>query len=149
MTWSVALAVTMAAAPALAQPAAPPTTALVGGTLMPGDGPSIENATVVIRDGRVLSVSAGGAVPAGAEEIDCRGAVITPGFVGTQVPMGLVEIELEPSTVDQAPEEEDADPIRASFSVVAGSNPMSTLIPIARRWGVTSVVSTPMGGLVS
>lgn len=149
MTWCVALAVTMAAAPGLAQPAAAPTTALVGGTLMPGDGPTIENATVVIRDGRVLSVSAGGAVPAGAEEIDCRGAVITPGFVGTQVPMGLVEIELEPSTVDQAPEEEDADPIRASFSVVDGYNPMSTLIPIARRWGVTSVVSTPMGGLVS
>lgn len=144
---TLTLLASLLAAPAAAQAPAP--IALVGGTVLPGDGAPIQDATVVIRGDRIVSVTAGGAAPAGAEVLDCQGATITPGFVGTQVPLGLVEIGLEPSTVDEAPEDDDADPIRASFSVVDGYNPTSTLIPVARRWGVTSVVSTPSGGLVS
>lgn len=129
---------------ALAQPLA-----LVGGTVLPGEGDPIEAATVVIRDGRIVSVTAGGAAPSGARTIDCAGTVITPGFVGVGSAIGLEEIGLEPSTNDDAPEGEHVDPVRASFSAADGYNPRSTLIPVARRWGVTSVVSAPTGGLVS
>ncbi len=132
------------AAPAIAQDSI----ALVGGTVLPGEGDPIENATVVIREGRVVSVGAG-AAPTGARVIDCAGTVITPGFVATQTELGLLELELEPSTADQAPEGTVIDPVRASFAAIDGYNPLSTAIPVARRWGVTSVVSTPMGGLVS
>lgn len=122
--------------------------ALTGGTVLPGEGDPIPNATVVIRDGRIVSVGPA-APPAGARIIDCAGTTITAGFVGTQTNLGLVEIDLEPSTDDSAPDAEGSDPVRASFSVVDGYNPTSTLIPVARRWGVTSVVSTPTGGLIS
>jgi imidazolonepropionase-like amidohydrolase len=125
------------------------TIALVGGRLLPGEGAAIENATIVVRAGRVESVRSGGAAPAGARVVDCAGMVITPGFVGTQTPFGLLEIELEPTTVDQAPEGDDADPIRAAFAAADGYNPHSTLIAVARMGGVTSVVSTPAMGLVS
>ncbi|HJL17244.1 MAG TPA: amidohydrolase family protein [Sandaracinaceae bacterium LLY-WYZ-13_1] len=145
---TIALAVGGLAAPAGAQPDGQ-TIAIVHGTLWPGDGDPVANATVVVRDGRVVSVTPGGAPPAGARVIDAGDGVITPGFVGTQTALGLVEISLEPSTVDEAPQEDDPDPVRASFSAADGYNPTSTLVPVARRGGVTSVVSTPRGGLVS
>ncbi|MCZ7687112.1 MAG: amidohydrolase family protein [Sandaracinaceae bacterium] len=141
----LALLLALAPAPALAQE----TIALVGGRVLPGDGAPIEAATVVVRGDRIVGVTPGGAPPAGARVIDCAGAVITPGFIGTQTAIGLVEIDLERSTSDRAPEGEDADPIRASFGAIDGYNPASTLIPVARVAGVTSVVSTPSGGLVS
>lgn len=146
--WLVAL-VALAAAPAAAQDA--PVYAIVGATLIPGDGPEVANATVVIRNGRIESIAAGGAAPAGAQTIQApAGAVITPGFIATEAPLGLVEISLEDSTVDEAPEGEAAsDPIRASFTAADGFNPRSTLIPVARSGGVTTAVITPEGGLVS
>ena len=128
---------------------APSSYAIVNATVMPGDGAAIEAATVVIRGGRIVSVAANGPVPAGATSIDAQGGVVTAGFVGTEAPLGLVEISLEPETLDLAPEREDADPVRAAFSAADGVNPRSTLIPVARSGGITSAVSTPIGGLVS
>jgi imidazolonepropionase-like amidohydrolase len=126
------------------------TVVLQGGTVHPVAGDPIENGRVVFTDGRIVSVGVG-AVPAGARVVDLpEGAVVTPGLVGLEAALGLVEISLEPSTVDGHPDRGDAvDAIRAAFSAADAYNPMSTLIPVARRHGVTSVVSTPDGGLVS
>jgi imidazolonepropionase-like amidohydrolase len=41
------------------------------------------------------------------------------------------------------------DAIHAAYRVIDGYNPTSVAIPVARAGGVTSVVSTPRGGLVS
>lgn len=123
--------------------------AVVGALLMPASGPPIPEGTVVVRDGRIVSVEAGRAVPAGAEVIDGTGMVVTPGFVAVESALGLVEIDLEDSTRDAAPEGDDVDPIRASFSAADGYNPLATAIPVARTGGVTSALATPVGGLVS
>jgi imidazolonepropionase-like amidohydrolase len=140
---SIALS-SLVSAPAFAQE----TIALVGGRVLPGEGDPIDNATIVVRGDRIVSVGTGGP-PAGARVIDCAGTTITAGFVGTQTSIGLMEIELEPSANDQSPEGADTDPVRAAFSAADGYNPHSTLIPVARLGGVTSVVSTPIGGLIS
>ncbi len=149
-----AAALVAAPAPASAQrraaAAAPETvTAIVGATLRPGAGPTLENATIVIRGERIVSVAAAAAAPAGATVIDARGLVVTPGFVAAMTPIGLGEIELERSTMDVAPEGEGADAVRAAFSAADAYNPLSTLIPVARLGGVTTAISTPEGGLVS
>ena len=70
-------------APAAAPPQSTRTRALVGGTVIDGTGrAAIPNATVLIRNGRIVSVGAGaGDVPAGAEVIQVRGKYIVPGFV--------------------------------------------------------------------
>ncbi len=47
----------------------------------------IENADVVIRDNRIVSVGAQGAVPTGARIIDVTGKTIIPGFVDTHAHM--------------------------------------------------------------
>lgn len=126
-----------------------PVYAIVNATVLPGEGPAVEGATVIVRDGRVASITAGGAVPAGATRIDAEGGMVTPGFVATQAPLGLVEISLEAETVDVGPEGGQDDEVRAAFSAADGFNPRSTLVAVARMGGVTSAVSTPVGGLVS
>ena len=42
---------------------------------------TLSNATLVIKDGRIVSVGAGLAVPAGAVEVDCKGKYIYPSFI--------------------------------------------------------------------
>lgn len=123
--------------------------AIVHCTVHPGEGAPVRDATVVVRDGRIVSVTPHGPVPAGATRIEAAGGVLTAGFVATEAPIGLVEIDLEPETRDLSPEGDEADDVRAAFGAVDGYNPRSTLIPVARMGGVTSAVSTPAGGLIS
>lgn len=140
-------------APALAQrrraEPAGPTTVITGARVYDGvaDEP-IENATIVLRGERIVSIAAGGAAPAGATVIDATGLTVTPGLVAALSSIGLEEVELEPSTRDTG-HESGEDGVRASFAAADGYNPLSILIPVARTGGITSVVSTPEGGLVS
>jgi Amidohydrolase family len=61
-----------------------PVLAVVGGTLIDGTGrPPIENAVIVIRNGRFAAVGRSGAVdiPAGAQVVDATGKTVLPGFL--------------------------------------------------------------------
>jgi imidazolonepropionase-like amidohydrolase len=72
-----ALALLIAAAPLAAQ-----TKAFTGATLIDGtDRAPVRNATIVVRDGKVVSAGAGVAVPAGAERIALDGKFVMPGLV--------------------------------------------------------------------
>ncbi|MGF1467249.1 MAG: amidohydrolase family protein [Sandaracinaceae bacterium] len=146
MRVALGIALLALSAPALAQEG---TVALVGGTVLPVDGDPIENGTLVFRDGVIRSLAAGATPPGDAQVVDCAGKVITPGLIGTQSPIGLVEIDLEPSTRDVAPEGDDVDAVRAAFDAADAYQPVSSLVAVARRGGVTSVLSTPQGGLVA
>ncbi len=54
----------------------------------------VRDATIVIENGRIVSVSAGGAVPGGATVIDAHGKPVTPGFVNGATQLGLIEVRL-------------------------------------------------------
>jgi imidazolonepropionase-like amidohydrolase len=142
-----ASAVATSASPARAQARV---RAWTDATIWTGDGEVIENGMLVVTGERVSAVSKAGPLPADAEVESVAGSIITPGWVATETPLGLVEIELESSTVDSRPRRaERSDAIRAGQSAADGYNPMSTLLGVARREGITSVISTPAGGLVS
>jgi imidazolonepropionase-like amidohydrolase len=127
-----------------------PLRAWTDATLWTGDGEVIEGGMIITAGERISSVGKAGPVPAEALVTSVRGAIITPGWVATESPLGLVEIDLEPSTVDSRQRREEAsDTIRAGQSAADGYSPLSTLLAVARRDGVTSAVSTPGGGLVS
>ena len=49
------------------------------GTVMDGTGAAPREADVAVRDGRIAAV--GKVTGAGAEEIDAKGRIVTPGFV--------------------------------------------------------------------
>jgi imidazolonepropionase-like amidohydrolase len=124
--------------------------AWVGATLWSGDGQTVEDATLLVVGERVGSVTRGAPIPANAEIIQARGRIITPGWVAVDTPLGMSEIEPQPSTDKASPRGDGhADPIRAAYSVADGYNPLSTLSAVARRGGVTSAVVTPRGGSIS
>lgn len=120
--------------------------AIVGATIHPVAGPSIERGTLLMRDGVIVAVGAYLDVPAGVRRIDGTGKVVTPGLFDASTQLGLVEISLESTTVDSRM---SGDPVEAGFDVVDGLNPNSTLIPINRLGGLTTAASLPSGGLIS
>lgn len=122
--------------------------AIVGATVHPVSGPTIENATVVVRDGRIAAVGTDVAVPDGLQRIDGAGKVVTPGLFDPNSQIGLVEVDLVWQTRDQRLADSD-DPITAAFDPSVALNPWSTLIPYARMGGLTTVATAPNGGLVA
>ena len=121
------------------------TIAITGGTVYPVTGPKIENATVIIRDGRIAAVGANVAIPTGATRIDAAGKVVTPGLIDGAGQMGLREI----GTVDNTNEATlRGDDVAAAFNVLEGVNPASGLIPVNRIEGVTTTLAVPLGRLI-
>ncbi|HAB18135.1 MAG TPA: amidohydrolase family protein, partial [Verrucomicrobiota bacterium] len=63
------------------RPVAPTTHALVGAQVVPQAGTTLTNATIVIRDGRIVAVGTNVAPPADARVWDLTGQIIYPGFI--------------------------------------------------------------------
>src|SRR5919107_3682253 len=68
-----------------------PTYAIRGARVVTVSGADIENATVVISNGRIAAVGANVTAPAGAQEIDGRGLTVYPGMIDLGTNMGLAE----------------------------------------------------------
>jgi imidazolonepropionase-like amidohydrolase len=130
-----------------AAPLAAQTVAIEGGTVHTMAGAPIENATVLIRDGKVVAVGTNVQVPAGAERVDARGKVVTPGFFASGSRIGLSEVGAVEGTNDYAMRDEDQ--VAAAFNVADGLNPRSIVIPVNRIAGITTAVAAPSGGLIS
>ena len=124
-----------------------PPIAIVGARVYPVSGPMIENATVVIRDGKVAAVGANVPIPADAERVDGTGKWVTPGLINSESQLGLTEIGAVPETVEGTARGKEN--IAAAFRVWEGFNPASVLLAPARNEGVTSVLIVPGGGLVA
>jgi len=122
------------------------TIAITGGTVYPVSGARIENATVLIRDGRIAAVGTNVQVPAGAQQVDARGKWVTPGLIDVATQIGLTEISAVEGTNEGTFR---GDEVAAAFNVLEGINPASQLIPVARIEGITTVMSSPGGGLIS
>ena len=129
-----AIAALSLAAPALAQD----TVAITGGRVLTGTS-IIENGTVVMRDGRIVSVGTGGA-PAGARIIDARGKTVAPGFVAVDSGLGGSEVSSVSGSDDLS---NGANTISASFDVSYGLDPWSFTLPVARLGGVTRAIVVP------
>ncbi len=135
-----AMALTIAAHEARAE-----TIALTGGTVHTVSGPTLENATVVIRDGKIAAVGAGVAAPADAKLISCAGKHVYPGMISSNTVLGLTEVSSVLGTNDYQ-ETGDVNPnIRAEVEI----NPESDLLPVSRVAGVTSALVVPRGGAIS
>jgi imidazolonepropionase-like amidohydrolase len=122
--------------------------AIMGATVFTGDGPPLENATVLIDGSRVRAVGVGVAIPADAQRIDAAGRVVTPGLIDGYSRLGLVEFSTNvPSSVEAAKAGDD-DPVRAALRAGDSFNSDSIALPIALGGGLTSAVVVPTGGLI-
>ena len=64
--------------------------AIVHATLLPGVGPPIADATVIVEAGRITAIGAGLAAPEGiAEVVDAAGAYLLPGLIDMHSHMGV------------------------------------------------------------
>ena len=116
--------------------------AIVGGKVhtLSGQG-TLDEATVLIKDGVIESIVSGSDVPLGYERIDAQGKVVTPGFIGAYTALGLVEVGFSAGQVDASTTEHPVTTIGAAIDVSYGINADSTLIPITRMEGFTSAAT--------
>lgn len=106
---------------------------------------TLQNATVVISDGKITAVGNNVTIPAGAQQIDCRGLFIYPGMIDGGTKLGLSEVNSVPLTNDFNEVGDVVPQVRALVAV----NPNSTHIPVTRVSGVTTALAVPTGGLFS
>ena len=132
----------IAFSPALAQ-----TVAITNAKVYPVTGPPITRGTVLIRDGVIAAVGEIVPIPSGAQTIDATGKVVTPGLINSLTVVGVIEIGAVRDTNDAAAK--GTNNIAASFKVWDGLNPSSSLFAPTRNEGVTTVIVTPRGGLIS
>jgi len=97
-------------------------------------------------DGHIARVSASPIEPpAGAERIDGRGSVLTPGLVAVQSALGMVDIwavrESNAAAVDNIS-------INAAFRAADAFNPRSVALAVSRAEGLTSALIVPSSGVV-
>lgn len=120
--------------------------AIVGARIVTVSGATIESGTVVLRNGKIESVGASVAVPAGAEKIDGKGLTVYPGMIDAATNMGLLEIQQGmPGGVDVS----EVGVMNANAKAYLGVNPHSTHINVTRVNGITTVLSFPTGGVIS
>ncbi len=125
--------------------------AITGAKVHVKPGQVIDNATVVVDAGKVVSVTAGGAAPRGARVIDGKGKVVTAGFIESISGVGLVAVDLESASNDGrfgAKDPVHDDPVHAAYDARDGFDPRAVEVPVARSGGITTVVAVPFGGLI-
>ncbi len=88
--WLTVVCMALFSIPVLAQPTFPENGtgdprhghyAFTNATIVKDGNSTLNNATLVIKDGRIVSVGTGIAVPAGAVEVDCKGKYLYPSFI--------------------------------------------------------------------
>lgn len=118
------------------------TVAITGGTVHTlGKAGVLENATVLVEDGKITAVGAGIAVPAGARVVDAKGRIVTPGLMNSYTDLALDEVTGNgDATVDSVAPKADIGP---GFDIYYGLNPNSVAIPVARIEGMTRAITAP------
>lgn len=122
-----------------------PTYAIRNARVVTVSGADIENATVVISNGRISAVGAGVTAPSGAQEIDGRGLTVYPGMIDLGTNMGLTEI----SSVGATQDTNELGDMNPNVATIWSVNPHSNHINVTRVAGITSALALPSGGIIS
>jgi imidazolonepropionase-like amidohydrolase len=128
-------------------PVSPPPSSfsIVGATIHPVSGPDVANGTIVVRDGRIASISPGGAPAPGAPVVDGKGKHVYPSLFPPMTVLGLEEIDAVRATRDK----EELGGINPAARADVAINYDSELLPVARSGGILVAGVTPIGGIIS
>lgn len=120
--------------------------AIIGGTAHIGNGKVLENATILLSEGKITAISNEGLIwPADAERIDASGKHIYPGLIAVASTVGLREIDAVRATVDYA----ETGLFNPHVRALVAYNAESRLIPTLRSNGVLQAQIAPAGGIIS
>ena len=126
-------------------PGTKPTVAIRNATIVPVTSAPIARGTIVFANGVITAIGTDVAIPAGATVIDGTGLSVYPGMIDSGSTVGLIETDSVAGSVDTA----ELGELNPNAQAAVAVNPHSELIPVTRVSGVTHVVSTPDGGIVS
>lgn len=99
----------------------------------------LEGASIVMNDGKITAIN-----PSDVEAdkvIDAKGQIVTAGFIASVNQLGLVEVGAVAGSRDAGEDKAGID-----FDASLAFNPRSSLIPYARKGGITRDLITPYGG---
>src|SRR5713101_3994655 len=105
-------------------------------------GSTIEDGTLIIRDGKITAVGVVLDIPSGAQVIDAKGLQVYPGLFDSITQMGLREIGAVSATVDTSESGSYNPDVVAATAV----SPSSEHIPVTRAAGITEVLAVPGSG---
>jgi len=105
-------------------------------------GSTIEDGTLIIRDGKIAAVGVVLDIPSGAQVIEAKGLQVYPGLFDSITQMGLREIGAVSATVDTSESGSYNPDVVAATAV----SPSSEHIPVTRAAGITEVLAVPGSG---
>jgi imidazolonepropionase-like amidohydrolase len=126
--------------------------AIQGARIVPVSGATIENGTVVIRDGLIAAVGASVTVPPGAQIIPGKGLTVYPGLIdmgsATGIDMPAVPRAENPQTTEDVERVKASYLLRAQFRAADYVNPTTAALARVAAAGITSVLATPSGDAI-
>jgi imidazolonepropionase-like amidohydrolase len=131
----------------LAIPPRAETRAIVGATLLLGNGSRIEDGAIVLDGGKIAAVGKRGeiAIPQGAKVIEAAGKFVTPGLIDTHSHMGVYAV---PNTDATADGNEMTDPTTPYVFSEHAFWPQDPALLRAVAGGVTTIQVLPGSGNV-
>lgn len=121
------------------------TTVISNAIIHTGTGETIENGTVVITDGKIVSVGKNTSVPAGSTTIDARGKHLYPGLILPVSNLGLIEISAVRATSDV----QEMGELNPNIRSIVAYNTDSRVINTLRSNGILLANIVPQGSLVA
>lgn len=128
-------------------PAAPQSQAILiqGGTLHTVTQGTLPDTDLLMVDGRIAKIGSALTPPEGAIVVDASGKRVYPGLISMASTLGLQEIGMVRSTVDQY----EVGSTNPQIDAVQAYNPDSELIPTVRSNGITHAQITPHGEMLA
>lgn len=115
-----------------------------GVTVVTGTGQTLPNSNIIVRNGRIERIGSGITTP-NAKVIEAAGKFVYPGMVDANTPIGLVEI----SGVQTMTMRSELGQFNPHLRAIVALNLDSELLGVTRMSGVTTVLTSPSGGLIS
>jgi imidazolonepropionase-like amidohydrolase len=109
-------------------------------SLLSGAGPELHNTSILIQDGKIVSVGAALAAPADALIVDGTGKWVTPGIIDTHSHLGVYAA---PGTAAESDGNEATNPNTADVWAEHSVWPQDPQIPLAIAGGVTVMQVLP------
>ncbi len=133
--------------PELAPKPAAEARAIVGGTLLLGEGHRIEDGVILFDQGKIVAVGKRGevSVPKGVKTIEARGKFVTPGLIDTHSHMGVYAV---PDTLPTADGNEMTDPTTPYVFSEHSFWPQDPALLRAVAGGITTIQVLPGSGNV-
>jgi imidazolonepropionase-like amidohydrolase len=113
--------------------------------IVPVVGPVIAKGSVHIKDGKIVAVGERISIPGSAKVIDGRGLSVYPGLIDSGTTLGLEEI----GSIQETKDITELGDFNPNAKAVVAVNPHSELIPVSRANGITTVITSPGGRLIS